>query len=203
MTLAALPLIHQLSYLGLFLLLAGGAIVLPIPEEITLLTAGYLVAIGVMNFAVGVVVAVAGLLAGDVFLFFLARTGARYAHKLRDRVNKIGLDKTWLFAPTRLWRAVFFLRFLTGFRFIAPVYAGFEEMPWPRYLLWDILAIIIFTPIMFWLGYHFHASIVVFIASFEVVRHAIFIIILAFAGTGLLADWYRRYRTRQTKHKST
>jgi membrane protein DedA with SNARE-associated domain len=196
MTLLALPLIHQLSYLGIFLLLAGGAIALPIPEEVTLLTAGYLVAIGAVNVFIAVPVAVAGLLAGDVFLFFLARIGASYAHKLRERVNKIGLDKTWLFAPTHTWRAVFFLRFLTGFRFIAPIYAGFEEMSWKGYLLTDILAIIIFTPIMFWLGYEFHTSILVFMAGFEVVRHVLLIIILAAAGTGLLAEWYRKWHNR-------
>ncbi len=196
----ALPLIHQLSYLGLFLLLAGGAIVLPIPEEVTLLTAGYLVAIGVINVAGGIAVSIAGLLVGDVFLFFLARTGASYAHKLRERVNKIGLDKTWLFAPARLWRAVFFLRFLTGFRFIAPIYVGFEEMPWRNYLSVDLLAIIIYVPIMFALGFYFHTIILAFIAGFEVVRHVVFIIILAFAGVGLLAEWYRKYRTKKTSN---
>ena len=198
MTLLALPLIHQLSYAGLFILLAGGAIVIPIPEEVTLLTAGYLVAIGVINIFIGLPVAVAGLLAGDIFLFFLARIGASYAHKLRERVNKMSLEKTWLFSPMHLWRGVFIIRFLTGFRFIAPIYAGFEEMSWKNYLLVDILAILVFTPIMFWLGYEFHSSIVVFLAGFELVRHAVFIIALAFAGTGILADQYRKYRNRKT-----
>ena len=197
MTLLALPLIHQLSYLGLFILLGAGAIVLPIPEEVTLLTAGYLVAIGVINIFIAVPVAIVGLLAGDVFLFFLAGIGASYAHKLRTRVNKMGLEKTWLFSPARLWRAVFFLRFLTGFRFIAPIYAGFEEMSWKSYLLVDILAIIIFTPIMFALGYYSNTSILVFLAGFELARHAVFIIVLAFAGTGILADAYRKYHKRK------
>ncbi|MDR3547659.1 MAG: VTT domain-containing protein [Candidatus Pacebacteria bacterium] len=194
MTLLALPLIHQLSYAGLFLLLFGGAIVVPIPEEITLLTAGYLVAIGDINAVIGVPVAVAGLLAGDCLLFFLARIGAAYAHKLRERVNKIGLDGTWLFSSSQPLRAVFLLRFLTGFRFVAPIYAGFEEVSWKGYLLTDIISVIIFVPLMFWLGYAFHASIIAFIAGFEVVRHALFILILAAAGTGLLAEWYLKWR---------
>jgi membrane-associated protein len=194
--LTALPLIHQLSYLGIFLLAAGGAIVVPIPEEVTLLTAGYLVASGGINIFIAIPVVILGLLAGDIFLFFLARIGASYAHKLRERVNKIGLDKTWLFAPKHTWRAVFFLRFITGFRFIAPIYAGFEEMSWQGYVFTDILAIIIYTPLMFWLGYEFHAHIVAFIAAFEVVRHVALVVVLAFAGTGLLAEWYRKYHKR-------
>jgi membrane protein DedA with SNARE-associated domain len=197
MTLLALPLIHQLSYLGVFLLLAAGAIVVPIPEEVTLLTAGYLVAVGVINVFIVFPIAIAGLVAGDVFLFFLARIGASYAHKLRSRVNKIGLDKTWLFSPKHTWRAVFFLRFLTGFRFIAPIYAGFEEMSWKGYLTTDMLAILIYVPIMLWFGYAFHTYILAFIAGFEVVRHAALIIVLALAGTGLLAEWYRKWQRRK------
>lgn len=199
MTAFLLTTLHQLSYPGLFLLLAGSAIVLPIPEEIILLTAGYLTAIGVVTFYWGIPVSIAGLLIGDVFLFTLARFGGEYAQKLRARVNKIGLDKTWIFSPQQPLRAVFILRFLTGFRFIAPIYAGFEQASWKGYLLVDILGIIIFVPLMFAFGYEFHNSIVAFIAGFEIVRHAVFIFVLALAGVGMLPSLYRSFKTRLIK----
>jgi membrane-associated protein len=161
----ALPFLHQFSYLGIFLLLAGGAIVLPIPEEITLLTAGYLVAMGVISPYLGIPIAVLGLLSGDALLFGFARVGSNYAHKLRTRIHKIGLEKTWIFSPKQPLRAVFILRFLTGLRFIAPVYAGFEEASWKGFLLVDTAAIVIFTTIMFALGFAFNASIIAFIYS--------------------------------------
>jgi membrane-associated protein len=196
---SVLPLLHQFSYLGIFLLLAAGAIVLPVPEEITLLTAGYLVALGVINAYIGIVVAVAGLLAGDTFLFSLARVGSTYAHKLRTRVNKIGLEKTWIFSPKQPLRAVFILRFLTGLRFIAPIYAGFEEAKWKWFLLVDLLAIVIFVPVMFGLGYAFHASIIAFVAGFEVVRHTVLIIVLGFAGAGMIPSLYRSILRQKQK----
>jgi membrane-associated protein len=187
----ALPFLHQFSYLGIFLLLAGGAIVLPIPEEITLLTAGYLVAMGVISPYLGIPIAVLGLLSGDALLFGFARVGSNYAHKLRTRIHKIGLEKTWIFSPKQPLRAVFILRFLTGLRFIAPVYAGFEEASWKGFLLVDTAAIVIFTTIMFALGFAFNASIIAFIAGFEIVRHSVFIAVLAFAGAGMLPTLYR------------
>lgn len=192
--------LHQFSYFGLFILLTGSAIVLPLPEEIILLTAGYLVAIGVIGATLGIFVSILGLLAGDVFLFYIARLGGAYAQKLRARVNKIGLEKTWIFSPKQPLRAVFVLRFLTGFRFIAPIYAGFEEASWKGYLLTDILAIVIFVPAMFWLGYEFHSSIIAFIAGFELLRHTVFILVLAFAGAGMLPVLYREVK-RRTKSK--
>jgi membrane-associated protein len=187
-----LSFLHQFSYLGLFLLLAAGAIVVPIPEEITLLTAGYLVAIGVIGAPLGILASIVGLITGDSLLFYLARLGGSYAQKLRARVNKIGLEKTWLFSPTQPLRPVFILRFLTGIRFIAPIYAGFEQASWQGFLVTDLISLVIFVPGMFWLGYAFHASILVFIASFEVVRHSVFLIVLAFAGAGLLPTLYRK-----------
>jgi membrane protein DedA with SNARE-associated domain len=193
--------LHEFSYLGLFALLAGGAIVVPIPEEVTLLTAGYLVAIGIISAPLGILASTLGLLAGDAFLFYLAKVGGSYAKKLRARVNKIGLERTWIFSPEQPLRAVFILRFLTGIRFIAPIYAGFEEASWKWFLAIDILAILIFVPSMFWLGYEFNHSIIAFIAGFELVRHTLFIIVLAFAGAGMLPVLYRSLR-RLSKRKA-
>ena len=203
MSASLLSILQHFSYLGLYGLLAVAAIISPLPEEIILLTAGYLVAIGVIGWVLGIIVAVAGLLTGDAFLFYLARLGGAYAQKLRARVNKIGLERTWIFSPKQPERAVFSLRFLTGFRFIAPIYAGFEQMSWKRYVLVDMAAILIFVPIMFGLGYYFHTSIIAFIAGFEVVRHAVFIIVLAFAGAGMLPVLYRFLSRQVSKGKKS
>ena len=191
-----LSVLHQFSYFGLLGLLAAGAIVVPIPEEVTLLTAGYLIGIGVITGPLAALASVAGLLAGDSLLFYLAKLGGSYATNLRARVNKIGLEKTWIFSPKQPLRPVFILRFLTGIRFIAPIYAGFEDVPWKWYLLIDLLSLIIFVPSMLWLGYEFHTSIIAFIAGFEVVRHTVFIIVLGFAGAGMLPTLYRTLKRK-------
>jgi membrane-associated protein len=196
---AAISTLPQLSYFGLFLFLAGGAIFIPIPEEVTLLTAGYLVAIGVLRPLYGIPLAMLGMLAGDIVLFLLAKFGASYAQKLRDRVNKMGLEKTWIFSPTQPLRAVFLLRFITGFRFIAPIYAGFEEVSIQSYVLTDIASILIYTPIMFLLGYEFHHSIIAFIAGFELVRHAALIVLLAVVGGGVLPGLYSKFKNNLKK----
>ncbi len=206
MSASLLSILQHFSYLGLYGLLAVAAIISPLPEEIILLAAGYLVALGVISWVLGLAVAAAGLLTGDAFLFYLARLGGSYAQKLRTRINKIGLENTWIFSPKQPLRAVLILRFITGFRFIAPIYAGFEQVSWKRYLLADSAAIFIFVPLMFGLGYYFHASIIAFIAGFEVVRHVAFLIVLAFAGAGMLPVLYRfmsRDTSKRKKVKTT
>jgi membrane protein DedA with SNARE-associated domain len=186
--------LHTFSYFGLFLLLFGGSVVIPIPEEVTLLTAGYLITLGYFSAPIAAAVSVLGLFSGDVLLFWFARLGSSYAKRLRERVNKIGLEKTWIFSPEKVMRPVFLLRFITGFRFIAPIYAGFEQAKWKSYVLVDLLSICIFVPIMLSLGYAFHSSIIAFIAGFEIVRHTFFVLVLALAGVGMLPRMYRKIR---------
>ncbi len=188
LSLSALP---EFSYAGLFLFLFGSAIFIPIPEELTLLTAGYFVALGVLNPLYAVPLAICAMLLGDSLLFFLAKTGAHYAHRLHARMERIGLDKTWLLAPAHPLRAVFCLRFVTGIRLIAPLYAGFNSASWKGFLLTSLSSLIIFVSSMFLLGYAFHASFLPFVAFFEVVRHVVFAGILAIVGGGA---WSRRSR---------
>ncbi len=197
-----ISMISEFSYLGLFLLLAGAAIVVPIPEELTLLGAGSLLATGMIGMPWTLVAAFSGLLVGDLVLFYLARLGGTYAQKLRTRINKIGLEKTWIFSPSQPLRSVWILRFITGFRFIAPIYAGFEGVKWRWYVLSDIAVLVVFVPLMLGLGYAFHTSILPFIAGFEIVRHAVFLIVLAFAGAGMLPVLYT-YVQKQTRSKNS
>ncbi len=201
MTFFLLSTLHSFSYLGLLLLLIGAAIVSPIPEEVVLLTIGYLIAKSYMNAPLAILVSVVGLLVGDLVLFYFAKLGSSYAKKLRERVNKIGLDKTWIFSPEHVMRPVFLLRFITGFRFIAPIYAGFEQASWKRYVSVDALSVLIYVPVMIALGYYFAGSIIAFIAEFEVARHALFALLLAMAGVGMLPHVYGKIKSKVLPQK--
>ncbi len=177
---------HKLSYLGMFFLLAGSGLVSPIPEELTLLTGGYFLAVGFMDPLRAVPIAMLAVLTGDSILFFLAKTGSHYAKGIHEKFKKIGLEKTWIFSPDHPLRAVFILRFFTGFRMISPVFAGFNEASWIGFILTDLAAIVIFVPTLFFLGYHFNANFLEFIALFELVRHLIFWSLVAFVGGEVL-----------------
>ncbi len=178
--------LQKLSYAGMFVLLAGAGIIAPVPEELTLLTAGYFSHIGVMMITRAVPVAIAALLTGDTFLFSLAKFGAPYAKKIHARLIESGLHNTWIFDPKRPLRAVFLLRFVTGIRLISPIFAGFNDASWIGFLATDLAALLIFVPVMTFLGWHFSTHFLPFVATFEVVRHAVFFTIVAFVGGSVL-----------------
>lgn len=179
-------LIHQLSYVGVFLFLAGAGIVAPVPEEVTLLTAGYFSALGYLNPYFAAPIAMLGILVGDSILFGLAKFGSRYARKIHERFIKMGLERTWMFSPNHPLRAVFFLRFVTGLRMITPVFAGLNGASWIGFLVTDFAALLIFVPLIMWLGFHFHANFLAFLAGFELLRHAIFWTVLALMGGSVI-----------------
>jgi len=199
--------VHKLSYAGMFVLLAGAGIIAPVPEELTLLTAGYLSAIGVMMITRAIPVAIAALLTGDTFLFALAKFGAPYAKKIHTRLVESGLHNTWIFDPKRPLRAVFLLRFVTGIRLISPIFAGFNDASWLGFIAADLAALVIFVPLMTWLGWHFSAHFLPFVATFELVRHIVFFTIVAFVGGSILValnprlhKMYEHLRKRFFKH---
>ena len=179
--------LHQLSYAGMFILLAGAGMIAPVPEEVTLLTSGYLSALGVMHLGYAIPIAILALLTGDTILFSLAKFGASYARRIHDRLIEAGLHKTWVFDPEKPLRAVFLLRFVTGIRLISPIFAGFNDASWLGFLAVDLAALLLFVPAMTLLGYHFHATFFSFLAAFEVVRHAVFFTIVLIVGGSVLA----------------
>lgn len=189
-----LALITHLTYPGLIALLAGAGIYAPVPEELTLLTAGYLSALGVIALRYAVPLAIASLIIGDSILFGLAKIGAVRAKKIHEKFLTSGLANTWIFDPDRPLRAVFLLRFVTGLRMISPVYAGLNGASWPAFLAVDLAALLIFVPVMFGLGYHFHATFFRFVTAFEIARHAIFWTIALVAGGSVLASLHPKVR---------
>lgn len=179
-------LIHQLSYAGILLFLAGAGIVVPVPEEVTLLTAGYFSARGFLDPFLAATLATFGILIGDSVLFALAKFGSRYARKVHERFIKMGLERTWVFSPRHPLRAVFLLRFVTGLRMITPIFAGLNGATWIGFLATDFAALLIFVPLIMGLGFYFHANFLVFLAGFEVLRHTIFWTVLALMGGSVI-----------------
>ncbi len=178
---------HGLSYAGMFVLLAGSGLIAPVPEEVTLLTAGYFIALGFMDPFRGAALAILALLAGDGVLFALSKFGHHYARKIHDRLIAAGLAATWVFDPERPLRAVFIMRFFTGIRMIAPIFAGFNGASAIGFFAVDFAALVIFVPAMLFLGHHFSGHFVSFLAGFEFVRHIVFWTLIVLLGGSVLA----------------
>lgn len=145
----------NVAYLIIFGILVACGLGFPLPEDIPLIATGYLVWDGTMAWEWAIGVTMAGVLIGDIILFYLG--------------NKLGLKilenpKFMLFKPDKIRRTrayfrkygmkiVFFARFVAGFRAVAFFMAGAMKMRFSRFLLLDFLAALISVPIWIGIGY--------------------------------------------------
>jgi len=176
-------LIASFSYIGIVLAMAFSGYLIPLPEDIILLTIGYLAGTGVFSLGLAIPAGIIGGLMADNILYWLSRSGSSYIEKLKRKISPERLLKYEKAMQDHGGKTIFFFRFLPGLRAFMPIIAGILNVKWVKFQIYDFLAICIFVPAMTLLGYFFHNSIGLIIGKVEIARHVIFglIIILATA----------------------
>jgi membrane protein DedA with SNARE-associated domain len=143
------------GYLAPFVVLLLCGFGLPIPEEITMLGAGFLAHRGDVEFVPVILVCFVATLMGDSIPYFVGRRFGRRA--LRSRMVRRAVHPERLrsierrFAKLGLW-AVFMCRFLPGVRLPGWFTAGTLGIPYHRFIAVDALGAALMTPIFVALG---------------------------------------------------
>lgn len=188
-------LIGTYGYLACFVTLLLCGVGLPLPEEITLIGAGMLLAAGELHFAPAVVVCSVAILLGDALPFFLGRRYGLRALRIRW-VARILHPERFARLQARFkehgnW-ATFTLRFFAGVRIPGYFVAGTMRMSWGRFLLLDGLGVMISVPVSILIGRAFHASIQDLQARIRDLH-----LILGFLAIALLGVLALRWRRRR------
>lgn len=152
----------KLPYVGLFAILFVAGLGVPLPEDIPLLAAGWLVHKGHANLQAMIAVGMVGVLVGDFLLFSMGR---RYGvhiteHRFMKRIVK----------PALLHRAeeyfakygsfiIFLARFMPGLRSVLFVTAGIFRVRPVKFVLIDGTAALASVPLLIWLGERFGEKI--------------------------------------------
>lgn len=142
------------GYFALLALLVLTGFGSPIPEDLLLLTAGYLVFAGAFEWSWALGVCSIGVVAGDVVLYFAGRHLAW--HSRRPRFSRF-------LTPARLRRGtswfdrwgdslVLAARLVPGTRAIVFVAAGVRAMPLGTFLRYDVLGTLAWVPAMLTTG---------------------------------------------------
>lgn len=150
--------IEHFSYLGVFLFLFLCGLGLPVPEELILLSAGFLSSLGYTNFYPTAGVAYAGVVISDLLIYGVGRQWGHdliHHRHIRKFIRPRHLDKIHYYFHRYGSRAIFFARFASGLR--APIFwvAGTLKMSLARFLLTDMGAALICVPLMVFLGGYF------------------------------------------------
>jgi membrane protein DedA with SNARE-associated domain len=153
---------EQFIYAGLFLILLLCGLGLPIPEELTLLTSGFFVHLGIARFYPILAVAFIGVLIGDLIIYSIGR---KWGHGIitHQHLHKVftesRLERVRQFFRDHGSKTIFVARFISGFRVGAFLAAGTMGVKLAQFLFLDFLAALIMVPLMIALGFYFGASI--------------------------------------------
>ena len=150
-----LNLLDWLSSLG-YLGIALGLMVEVIPSEIVLGYGGYMISRGTIGFAGAVIAGTIGGTAAQLFLYWLGYYGGRpildrYGRYLLISANHIDLSEQWF----RKYGSgvIFSARFIPIVRHGISIPAGIARMPFIKFTLYTVAAIIPWTLFFLYLGF--------------------------------------------------
>ena len=178
----SIPYLEHLSYAGIFILLAFLGHFIPLPEEVLLLTIGYLVSLGFGNLGIVIVVSLIAGCSGDILLYWLSKNGNKLFLHLNRNINEKKIAKYENLMQTHGGNMVFVLRLIVGLRFFGPVVAGSANVALRKFLFYDLLALLIYYPSLIFLGYHFHNNLRNLTSEVGILSHIIFFIVIGLFG---------------------
>jgi membrane protein DedA with SNARE-associated domain len=178
-------LLEHATYGLMFLLLLAAGMGLPMPEDVVLLAAGALVHRQVTHIVPTAAVVVAGVIAGDLMIFFTARKLG--AHALEHPLFRRLLPQRRRERLERLFERwgggiVFVARHFAGIR--APVFAlaGMHRMNALKFTLFDLAGLAVSAPLVMGVGYLFSDRLEQAMGHVTRVQH-----LIIFAAAGALA----------------
>jgi membrane protein DedA with SNARE-associated domain len=150
--------IEDFTHLGIFLILFAAGLGVPIPEEVPVLAAGVLAHEGVIRWWIALPVCIAGVLSGDVALYWI---GHHWGERILEwRMVRYVLTRE---REERLMSAyrrhgvkiVFTARHVMGLRAAAFLTAGIAHVPFWKFLLVDTVAALVGVPVGFGIAFLF------------------------------------------------
>jgi membrane protein DedA with SNARE-associated domain len=197
MTQLALIFNPLLPYLAILAALLASGIGAPIPEEVTVVTAGILAAHGAVNFWLALGTCWVGALLGDCCWYFVGyhfgKNILREHHlwtyvvtpkreaRMEELINRHGL------------KVLFAARFLVGIRSAIYLASGILRVRFRRFLLTDLFAATVVVGTFYTASYRYGPTVGAWLRRAEVV---LTVVVLAAVAGAIAWFWRRRRRKR-------
>lgn len=148
--------VESLGYFGVFIMTFIESTFIPIPAEITLIPAGYLVHKGEMNGILVLLVSTIGTLAGSTANYYIAYFFGRRLFTKKGKyffMNQSKLEKIEKFFASHGAISVFTGRFLPGIKHFISFPVGLAKMDIKSFCVYTLLGGAIWCAILISLGY--------------------------------------------------
>lgn len=188
-------LIGHFTYPGVFLILLSTGLGLPIPEELPIVIAAMMSRWQVMHWWGALLSCLGGVLAGDMLLYGVGRQFGRRildwpaARRILTPEREARVMKAY---HRHGLKFVIMARLVMGLRAAAFLTAGLVRVPFLRFLLVDVAAVLVSVPLAFGLAYAVADSVAVALARVHELQLWIAGAVLLAAATWLFLLWRRR-----------
>ncbi len=150
-----LPIIEQISYIGIFILMTAESTILPVPSEAVLPFAGYLVEEGKLNLYFALIAATIGTIIGSLISYYIGKKAGRWIVEKYGRY--ILLDKHHLLIAEKWFlkhgsKTIFICRFIPVIRHVISIPAGTAKMDLKKFILYTALGGLIWNSILLYVG---------------------------------------------------
>ncbi|AIL64589.1 membrane protein [Rickettsiales bacterium Ac37b] len=192
--------VHKFGYIGIFIMTFIESTFIPLPAEITLVPAGYLISTGEMNLYLVLIYSIAGTVGGSWLSYWIA------LHYGRNLIIKYGkyffmneqkLKKIESFFARHGNISTFTGRFLPGVKHYISFPAGLAQMPIKPFLTYTFLGSSIWVVVLLSVGYFIGSNQDTIKKYLMVIKLAmillIAIIIIVYI---ILKSWNKRNQTK-------
>lgn len=186
----------ELLYVGLFLILVVCGVGIPIPEDIPLITAGFLCYSGDMQLGPAIAISMVAVLMGDTLIYWIGYHWGLsiLAHPIIRRfLPESRLERVRRYFNRFGDRTVFFARFIVGLRAATFWAAGTLKVNYWKFLFFDGLAALLSVPAFVLLGWYFGDDIERAMRVLDRVE----VVLLIVAVSAIAAFIYWEYRRRK------
>jgi membrane protein DedA with SNARE-associated domain len=172
--------VGAMSYLGIFFLSFMANIIVPVPEEIVILAIGYVAGVGIINFWITLPVVIAGAFVSDLGMFWLSRHDNKIVKGFYTRVFSKVFPIDHDFLARHSEKVIFCSRFLVQLRFLGPFIAGQVRVSWKKFIIYDLIALLVYIPVLMWAGHYFAIRIDSIFDGVNQVKNVVIIVAVIF-----------------------
>lgn len=152
-----LPFLVNHSYFGIFTVIGLSFLGFPMPDEILMASAGFLVTKEALSFPLAVMAALSGSICGVSLEYLMAKRYGyhfveKYSSKLRINPRHLHKAQGWYRKNGKVALVVGY--FIPGIRHLTAVFAGFSAMPFRVFIMYAFPGAFLWTATFVTMGYY-------------------------------------------------
>ena len=152
----ALSTISTFGYYGIFFLMMLESMVLPVPSELVMPFAGFLIEKGSFTFLFVILASTLGSITGSLIFYYIGKTGGHHLVEKYGKyvlINHEDVKKTEEWFNKRGELTIFFGRLIPVIRHLISLIAGIGKMNVKKFTLYTIIGAALWNAILTYLGF--------------------------------------------------